>query len=69
MALERERGTDGTRGQMALCITHAEPELTARPWFRVLNSHQGQSAYSGTRFFGGYLDFGRKRGKSEMKLK
>ena len=32
---------------MALCITHAEPELTARPWFRVLNSHQGQSAYSG----------------------
>ena len=32
---------------VALCITHAEPELTARPWFRVLNSHQGQSAYSG----------------------
>ena len=27
---------------VALCITHAEPELTARPWFRVLNSHQGQ---------------------------
>ena len=32
---------------VALCIMHAEPELTARPWFRVLNSHQGQSAYSG----------------------
>ena len=31
----------------ALCLAHAEPELTARPWFRVLNSHQGQSAYSG----------------------
>ena len=32
---------------VALCITHVEPELTARPWFQVLNSHQGQSAYSG----------------------
>ena len=31
---------------MALCLAHTEPELTARPRFRVLNS-QGQSAYSG----------------------
>ena len=41
-------GTDGTREyHLWHCVTHAEPELTARPWFRVLNSHQGQSAYSG----------------------
>ena len=32
---------------MALCLAHTKPELTARPRFRVLNSHQGQSAYSG----------------------
>ena len=30
---------------MALCITHAEPELTAQSKCRVLNSHQGQPAY------------------------
>ena len=29
---------------MALLFAHAKPELTARPWFRVLNSHQGQPA-------------------------
>ena len=32
---------------VAFCILHAEPELTARPWFRVLNSYQEQSAYTG----------------------
>ena len=36
---------------MALCITNAEPELTARPWFRVLNSHQEYSAYPGFAVF------------------
>ena len=41
-------------GQMALesticCIVHHTRRTRAhcRPWFRVLNSHQGQSAYSG----------------------
>ena len=28
-------------------VQHAKPELTARLWFRVLNSLQGQSIYSG----------------------
>ena len=32
---------------VALRITHAETELTIWPWFRVLNFHQGQSAYPG----------------------
>ena len=38
-------------GQMGLKstiydIAHAEPHGSARPWFRVFNSLQGQSAYA-----------------------
>ena len=32
---------------VALCIPHAEPELTVRLWFRVLNSYEEKSAYPG----------------------
>ena len=28
-------------------VSRAEPNLNARPWFPVLNSHQEQSAYPG----------------------
>ena len=26
---------------------HAEPDITFRPWFQVLNSYQGHSAHPG----------------------
>ena len=41
--------TDGTiEYHLWHCASRTdEPELTAQPWFRVLNLHQGQSAYSG----------------------
>ena len=32
---------------VTLCIPHAEPELTVRLWFRVLNSYEEKSAYPG----------------------
>ena len=34
-----------TLKSIILCITPSKPELTAQPWFRALNSHQGLFAY------------------------
>ena len=42
------------------------PSKTA---YTVLDSLSGRFGVKTFFFFGGYLDFGRKRGKSEMKLK
>ena len=47
---------------MALYHAHAEPELTARQWFQVLNFYQGQSAYSGFSRRAGHI--GRDKSKT-----
>ena len=47
MGLQDSDALKGTIAYMELCITHAEPELTARPRCRVFNSYQGHSTYSG----------------------
>ena len=49
---------------MALCLAYTIPEITAQPWFQVLNSHQGQSAYPGFSHRAGHINYNKQLDKN-----